>query len=100
MFRELVEENHAAKRSVEAFAQMMNVSKKTINQATRRVAGISAKQFIIDRLILEIKRFLSIGELMNYEIADRLGFGEAANMSKFFKHYVGVSPKAFKESLL
>lgn len=98
-FRQLVETNFMNTRTVDAYAQMMAVSKKTINQATRKVAGLSAKEFIINRIILEIKRYLSQGDLLNYEIAERLGFDEAANMSKFFKHYEGLSPKQFKEDL-
>lgn len=98
-YRELVEAHFTDNRNVESYADMMHVSKKTVNQATRNVVGLSAKQFIINRTILEIKRYLSQGELMNYEIADMLGFEEAANMTKFFKHYEGVSPKAFRESV-
>jgi len=98
-YRKLVEKHYTETRSVEDYAQMMHLSKKTINQATRNVVGLSAKQYIIDRVILEIKRYLSQGELMNYEIADLLGFDEAANMTKFFKHYVKMSPKEFKASL-
>lgn len=99
LYRELVEKHYMTSRHVEEYAEMMTVSKKTINQATRNVVGLSAKQFIINRVILEIKRYLSQGELMNYEIAETLGFLEAANMTKFFKRYEGISPKAFKEQL-
>lgn len=98
-FRQLVEAHYWETRNVEDYAKMMNYSKKTINQASRAVAGLSAKQFIINRVVLEAKRYLSQGELMNYEIAHLLGFEEAANMTKFFKHYEGVSPKEFRESI-
>ncbi len=98
-FRQLVETNFMKTRTVDEYAHMMAVSKKTINQATRKVAGLSAKEFIINRIVLEIKRYLSQGDLLNYEIAELLGFDEAANMSKFFKHYEGLSPKQFKEAL-
>lgn len=98
-YRRLVESHYAETRNVEDYANMMMVSSKTINQATRKVAALSAKQYIVNRIILEIKRYLSQGELMNYEISDMLGFGEPANMTKFFKRYEGVSPKDFKESL-
>jgi AraC-like DNA-binding protein/mannose-6-phosphate isomerase-like protein (cupin superfamily) len=99
VYRQLVEENYSTIKNVEEYASIMNLSKKTINQATRKVVGLSAKQVITNRIVLEIKRYLSQGELMNYEIADLLGFDEAANMTKFFKHYVGISPKEFKESI-
>jgi AraC-like DNA-binding protein len=98
-FRNLLEENYTAKRAVNDYAKLMNVTKKTINSATRAVVGLSAKEFIVDRIILEIKRYLSLGDLLTYEISDRLGFDESSNMTKFFKRYTGVSPTKFKESL-
>jgi len=98
-FRQLVEENYTTIKTVEEYALKMNLTKKTINCATRSIIDSSAKQFIIDRIILEIKRYLTQGELMNYEIATLLGFDEAANMTRFFKRYVGMSPKSFRESL-
>ncbi|WBW94985.1 helix-turn-helix domain-containing protein [Oceanirhabdus sp. W0125-5] len=96
-FRQLVEANYTEKKTVEDYAQMMLVSKKTINYATRTIVGLSAKQYIINRIILEIKRYLSQGELLIYEISDLLGFDEPANMTKFFKRFEGVSPKAFRK---
>lgn len=96
-FRKLVEAHFHEVKTVEAYAAMMNTSKKVINYATRNVVGLSAKAFIVDRIILEIKRYLSQGELMNYEIADLLGFDEPANMTKFFKRYTGISPKDFRK---
>lgn len=98
-FRQLVEDNYTETRSVEEYSILMSLSKKTINQATRNVTGLSAKQFIINRIVLEIKRYLSLGELLNYEIADILGFDEPANMTKFFIRYEGLSPKDFRKTL-
>lgn len=95
-FRKLVEANYTEKKTVENYAKMMLVSKKTINSATRTIAGLSAKQFIIDRIILEIKRYLSQGNLLNYEISSLVGFDEPANMAKFFKRYEGISPSEFR----
>lgn len=96
-FRNLVDQHYQDYKRVEDYAEMMYVTTKTVNQVTRNVVGLSAKQVIINRVILEIKRLLSQGSLMNYEIAEAVGFSEAANMTKFFKKYTGMSPKDFKE---
>ncbi len=98
-FRTLLEQNYRTVKSVNEYAAMMGVTTKTINGATRALADLSAKEFIIQRLILEIKRYLSLGDLLTYEISDRMGFDDPANMAKFFRRYEGVSPSAFKESL-
>lgn len=96
-YRKLVEEHFTQHWTVEDYAQEMLVSKKTINKATRAIVDMSAKSFITERLILEIKRYLCQGELLNYEIADLLGFDEPGNMTKLFKGETGLSPKEFRE---
>lgn len=98
-FSQLVEANYTKIKSVEEYSKLMFVSKKTINNATRSVVGLSAKQFIINRIILEIKRYLCQGDLKNYEIADLLGFDEPANLTIFFKRYEKMTPSIFKELL-
>lgn len=96
-FSELVEEHYLEHLTLDHYERMMGVSKKTINLATRKTVDMSAKQFISERLCLEIKRYLSQGDLMIYEIADILGFDEPANMTKFFKRFENQSPKEFRE---
>jgi len=95
-FRDLVELHYAQHFTLDRYANMMGVSKKTINQATRAIVDMSAKEFVNQRLFLEIKRYLSQGELMIYEIAELLGFDEPANMTKFFKNREGLSPRGFR----
>ena len=98
-YRQLVEKHYTTTRKVETYAKMMGFSRKTINQVTRKVTGLTAKQYINNRITLEIKRYLSQGKLMNYEIADLMGFSDAANMTKFFKNYAKKAPKEFKNSI-
>lgn len=95
-FKNLVEKYYKEKKTVQEYANLMLVSSKTINQTTRMVVDLSAKQFIIDRLLLEIKRYLGQGELTINEISDLMGFDEPSNLTKFFKRYEGISPNKFK----
>lgn len=99
-FREIVEAHYMEHLTLDHYAERMGVSKKTINKATRAVVDLSAKEFANNRLFLEIKRYLSQGELLIYEISDMLGFDEPSNMTKFFKKHEGTSPKLFQQSLL
>jgi AraC-like DNA-binding protein len=98
-FRDLVESHYMTHLTLDGYASLMGVSKKTINQATRKIVGMSAKAFANHRLFLEIKRHLSQGDLLIYEIAELLGFDEPANMTKFFKKHAGVSPRQFRDGL-
>ncbi len=96
-FRDLVEQHYKEKKTVQEYAQLMLVTEKTINKTTRSVVDLSAKQFIIDRILLEIKRYLGQGELTINEVSDLMGFDEPSNFTKFFKRYEGISPNEFKK---
>lgn len=95
-FKNLVEMHYKERKTVQEYAKLMLVSQKTINQATRTAVDLSAKQFIIDRILLEIKRYIGQGGLTINEISDLMGFDEPSNLTKFFKRYEGVSPKEFR----
>ncbi len=98
-YRELVELNYTKLKAVIDYESLMGLSKKSINAACRECAGISAKELIINRIILEVKRLLVQGKLKNYEISDALGFDEPANLAGFFKRYTGVSMRVFRQSM-
>lgn len=97
-YKELVEENFTKLKKVNDYAKLMGVSKKAINAACRECVDISAKQLIINRIILEAKRLIARGEMKNYEISDELGFDEPANFAAFFKRYCGVSVSDFRKN--
>jgi len=94
---DLVEDHFKEIHSVKEYAELLHVTPKTLNQYTRRAVDMSAKQFIINRSILEIKRCLSTKEMSIGEISDELGFSEQTNMTKFFKKYTGMAPSTFLE---
>jgi len=95
-FTKLVDEFIYKEKTVDGYANMMHVSKKTVNLMTRRAVDISAKQYIIQQLIFKIKLKLSFEQKSINQISDELGFTEPSNMTKFFKKYTGVSPKTFR----
>ncbi|WP_297523022.1 (2Fe-2S)-binding protein [uncultured Clostridium sp.] len=95
-FVELVEKHFSDEKTVEGYADMMHVSKKTVNLMTRRAIDISAKQYIIQQLILKMKLKLCFEQKSVSEIANELGFNEAANLTRFFKKYTSISPTKFR----
>jgi len=95
-FTELVEQNIDKEKTVEGYANMMHVSKKTINLMTRNAIDMSAKQYIIQQLILKIKLKLCFEYKSINEISDDLGFTEPSNMTRFFKKYTGINPRDFR----
>lgn len=95
-YRELIELNFRNLKIVNKYSKIIGVSVKTINTACKRCADISAKQLLINRIILEAKRLLVKDDMKIYEISYYLGFNEPANFSAFFKKHVGMSTNDFK----
>jgi AraC-like DNA-binding protein len=78
------------------YAKLIGCSQKSLQRATLDVAGMSAKTFLSQRIVLEAKRLLvHTGQPVSV-IADKLGFDEATNFVKFFRREAGVPPGDFR----
>lgn len=95
-YRELIELNFRNLKIVNDYSRLMGVSVKTINTACKKCADISAKQLLINRIILEAKRLVVKEDMKIYQISYYLGFNEPANFSAFFKKHAGMSMNDFK----
>ncbi len=98
-FKDQVEHNYTKTRNVKEYAAMLGVSAKHLNQITRELSLNTAKYFIDQYVILEIKRVLFSTDKSLKEVAFTIGFDELTNFSKFFKKHTGLSPKQYKGSL-
>jgi AraC-like DNA-binding protein len=98
-FHAVVERDFATVRSVSEYANKIGYSEKTVLRATRAAAGMTAKQYIDQRVVLEAKRLLSFGTDTVTQVASKLGFDDSANFTKFFATRVGVSPLTFRQDV-
>ena len=98
-FREKVEQNFKTIRRVEDYAEELAYSPRTISRATIEAVGQGPKEFIDRRVLLEAKRLLAHTDLTAAQIADELGFSDAANFGKFFRRGTDDSPIDFRERL-
>ncbi len=95
-FRDAVEEGFAHTHRVEDYARRLGYSLRTLTRATREAAGVGAKRFLDDRVLLEAKRMLVHTTAPSAEIGALLGFPEATAFSAFFRRRTGLSPSAFR----
>jgi len=87
-----VDAHYATSREVTWYARQLGFSPRTLSRATHQAVGRSAKQFIDDRVVLEVKRLLAHTEITVAECARRTGFDDPANFSKFFRARAGIAP--------
>lgn len=98
-FREAVERNFTHSRQVADYARALGYAPRTLSRATEAAAGVGAKEFIDRRVVLEAKRLLAHGDQSAARIADRLGFADATNFTKFFHRRTGTTPIAFRAAV-
>lgn len=95
-FKELVEDHFKNGLAINEYAELMNISSKTLNTITKVTANKSPSQLIAERIILEAKRLLKFTSLQIGEIAYNLGFEDPSYFIKYFKRHVHLSPNKFR----
>jgi AraC-like DNA-binding protein len=84
---------------VNTYADRLTLTSRQLSDITKRIVGKTAKQIIVDRLMLEAKRYLQFTPLSVKEIAFALGYESPFYFSQAFKNATGLSPSAYKEQL-
>lgn len=97
-FQTLVEKNCFISKKVYYYAKQLGVSTKTLNTIVKSVINITAKTFIDERSILQIKRLLISTDHSIKEIAYISGFSDPTNFFKYFKRFTGISPEIFRQA--
>lgn len=96
-FRSAVDAEHHRWHQVQDYARHLGCSTKTLNRATRAVVDRTAKDVIVERVVLEAKRLLAHTTLTVATVGSRLGFAEATNFVKFFRRATGTTPGRFRD---
>lgn len=95
-FQKLVDQRFAEWHQVADYASQLGCTEKSLARAVAAAMGTTAKTFIAARIHLEAKRLLVHTDMSVASIAEKLGFDEATNFSKFFKREAGCTPMEFR----
>lgn len=98
-YKELLEKNICDKTRVSDYAEMMGITRVSLNKAVMREFGVSAMHLLKQRLLQEIKNDLLFTELSVKEIAFRLHFSEPNHLMRFFKQMTGQTISEFVSSI-
>ncbi|MEU6915051.1 helix-turn-helix domain-containing protein [Streptomyces olindensis] len=98
-FRDAVEAHFTRTRRVEDYAHMLGYSPRSLARAALATAGLSAKEFVDRRVVLEAKRLLAHSDLTAAQISDQLGFANPSQFSKYFTHRTEQSPIDFRSTV-
>ena len=97
LFKDLLNSNFRKVKQVSFYSRELNVTEKRLNMATSKTLGMTPKDLIDQRIILEAKRLLSHTHISIKEVGFELGFDEPTNFIKYFKKHCNSTPVEFRE---
>lgn len=92
----LVEQHHREHRPLSFYAEALGVTPDHLSRSCRAGTKQSALQILHERLMLEARRLLAYSAMPVSEVAQQLGYDDAAYFSKFFSRSVGNTPSEYR----
>lgn len=98
-FFTLLVEYYREKSDVASYADLLCVSSKYLTMTVKETTGFSAKYWIDNYTILEIKAMLRDCSLDIKEVLAYTRFSTQSLVSRFFRKHTGMSPTEYRESI-
>jgi AraC family transcriptional regulator, transcriptional activator of pobA len=94
--RRLVDAQYRSQPSLAALAAQIGITPTQLNRVCQRVLGHSALAVLHTRLLLEAQRELAYTTMSIRQVAEGLGFSDAAYFTRFFQRLAGCTPSAWR----
>jgi AraC-like DNA-binding protein len=98
-FRNLLESRFREWHKVSEYARELHITPNYLNEVISVETGKSAKDFILNRIMLEAKRYAGYADLSAKEVAYALGFEDPSHFSKLFRQHQDQSFSEFRETI-
>lgn len=96
-FRDRVEAEYHRFHDASHYAAALGYAPRTLSRAVHDATGLTAKQYLTERIVLEAKRLLAHDRYSASRCATELGFSDASRFSAFFRGAVGEPPGAWQQ---
>ena len=95
-FFNLLMENYRENRDVAYYANKLCISPKYLSMIIKETSGKSAKDWILEYVILEVKALLKHTSLNIQEISLRTNFSNQSSLGRFFRKHTGMSLSEYR----
>lgn len=95
--KNLLHQHIQSKQTVQAYAQLLGMTRNKMNELCLKVFGKQAHQMIREELLKACKTELISSPLTIAEISYKYNFSAPSNFTRFFKAIEGLSPAAYRE---
>jgi len=97
-FKKRIDKQFSEYHEVSAYAQLLHVSDKYLNECVKEVLGTNAKRLIDEKLIMTARHELKFTDKPIKEIAYQLGFSSPDYFSYFLKKHTKSSPSQVRKN--
>lgn len=94
-FKKLMESNIRQKQRVIDYAEMLGISRISLNKAVKAQFNVTATELLKKRLLVEIQNLLIHSDKTISEIAFELGFSEPNHLMRLFKSKTNLTVSQF-----
>lgn len=96
----LIMDHFRENKDVAFYADKLCITSKYLTMVIKEISGKSAKDWIVEYIILEIKALLKNTSLNIQEIAIRTNFANQSSLGRFFRKHTGMSLSQYRMSNL
>lgn len=97
-FIELVQRDFRRHRTIQYYAEALNISPKYFSTLIKKVSGKSAGKWIDEYVLLEAKALLKSRRYTVQQISGLLSFPNQSFFAKYFKAHTGYTPTQYQTS--
>ena len=98
-FMKLVHDNYQTHRDLKFYADKLFLSPKYLSSLVKQRTHRAPAEWIDQRVISYAKQLLGYSDTSVKQIASIMNFPDQSFFGKYFKHRVGMSPKAYRQSM-
>jgi len=99
-FLDLLEANFSKERSVKFYAAKLAMHPNSLNALIKKHTGITAKESIQNRVLIETKYLLHSTNLSIKEISNQVGFNDPNYFTSFFTKFENTSPGNYRAAFI
>lgn len=96
----LIMKHFKENKDVAFYADKLCITSKYLTMVIKETSGKSAKDWIVEYIILEIKALLKNTSLNIQEIAIKTNFANQSSLGRFFRKHTGMSLSQYRMSNL
>lgn len=93
----LIMDHYREHKEVAFYADKLCITPKYLTMLVKEVSGKSAKDWISEYVLLEVKALLKITSLDIQQIVSRVNFSDLSSMGRFFRQHTGMSPSQYRK---